>query len=76
MSMGSTVGSPDISSANNQPMSAPTNFNGEKPMIDPKNVAALAEIPVFTSASTPQGPNGPQQINKSGSGIFSGALLF
>jgi hypothetical protein len=57
-------------------MSAPTNFNGEKPMIDPKNVAALAEIPVFTSASTPQGPNGPQQINKSGSGIFSGALLF
>lgn len=73
-------------------MSAPLNFNGKKPMIDPKNVAmllidhqsslfqlvedmparvlrenvtalakaaALAKIPVITSASVPQGPNGP-----------------
>lgn len=73
-------------------MSAPANFNGKKPMVDPKNVAmllidhqsslfqlvedisarvlranvtalakaaTLAKIPVITSASVPQGPNGP-----------------
>ncbi len=73
-------------------MSTPANFNGKKPMIDPKNVAmllvdhqsslfqlvedmpasvlranvtalakaaTLAKIPVVTTASVPQGPNGP-----------------
>ncbi len=73
-------------------MSAPANFNGKIPMVDPKNVAmllidhqsslfqlvedmparvlranvtalakaaTLARIPVITSASVPQGPNGP-----------------
>lgn len=73
-------------------MSAPSNFNGAKPIIDPGNaamllidhqsglfqtvgdmpmpalrsnattlakVATLAKIPVITSASVPQGPNGP-----------------
>lgn len=73
-------------------MSAPANFNGAKPVIDPENavmllidhqsglfqtvkdmpmtelranattlakVATLAKIPVITTASVPQGPNGP-----------------
>ncbi|HEY5894342.1 MAG TPA: hydrolase [Chthoniobacterales bacterium] len=73
-------------------MSAPANFNGTKPAIDPENavmllidhqsglfqtvkdmpmtelranattlakVATLAKIPVITTASVPQGPNGP-----------------
>lgn len=73
-------------------MSAPANFNGKIPMVDPNNVAmllidhqsslfqlvedmparvlrenvtalakaaTLAKIPVITSASVPQGPNGP-----------------
>ncbi len=73
-------------------MSAPANFNGQTPKIDPANaamllidhqsglfqtvkdmpmtelranattlakVATLAKIPVITTASVPQGPNGP-----------------
>ena len=73
-------------------MSAPANFNGAKPTIDPRNaamllidhqsglfqtigdmpmttlranattlakVATLAKLPVITTASVPQGPNGP-----------------
>jgi nicotinamidase-related amidase len=73
-------------------MSAPANFNGAKPVIDPANsvmllidhqsglfqtvgdmpmptlrsnattlakIATLAKIPVITTASVPQGPNGP-----------------
>jgi nicotinamidase-related amidase len=73
-------------------MSAPANFNGAKPIIDPRNaamllidhqsglfqtigdmpmttlranattlakVATLAKLPVITTASVPQGPNGP-----------------
>lgn len=73
-------------------MTAPANFNGQKPVIDPANAAmllidhqsglfqtvgdmpmtelrrnatalakaaALAQLPVITTASVPQGPNGP-----------------
>ena len=73
-------------------MSAPANFNGAKPILDPRNaamllidhqsglfqtigdmpmttlranattlakVATLAKLPVITTASVPQGPNGP-----------------
>ncbi len=73
-------------------MSAPANFNGQRPVIDPNNVAmllidhqsglfqtvkdltvpelranvttlakvaTLTKIPVITTASVPQGPNGP-----------------
>ncbi len=81
-------------------MSAPANFNGQKPIIDPDKavmllidhqsglfqtikdmpftevranaitlakVATLAKMPVITTASVPQGPNGPliQEIHES-----------